>query len=87
MFIHANWRMDVRVKHNMYATIGGSWNTCIGGEYAVTVGGNNDHHVKSDYIFEFNGKQEGTIDNDWTIGAQGATRLTPRPRRRSTARR
>jgi hypothetical protein len=60
VFIHAQKRMDIRVKQNMYDTIGGSRNTCIGGEYALTVGGSHDLHVKGDVFFRGDGKIDAT---------------------------
>jgi len=71
VFIHANWRMDVRVKWNMYETIQESRYICVGKEYALTVGGSNDHHVKGDHIQEINGKKEYTVDGSLGIGVKG----------------
>jgi type VI secretion system secreted protein VgrG len=71
VFIHANWRMDVRVKWNMYETIQESRYICVGKEYALTVGGSNDHHVRGDHIQEINGKKEYTVDGSLGIGVKG----------------
>ena len=60
IFIYSQRRMDVRVRQNMYETIGGSRNTCVGGEYALTVGGSHDLHVKGDVFFRGDGKIDAT---------------------------
>jgi hypothetical protein len=39
VFIHANWRMDVRVKWNMYKTVKETYHCQIGKGYYRTVGG------------------------------------------------
>jgi len=72
VFIHANWRMDVRVKWNYYETTKESRHTCIGKEYALTVGGSHDHHVRGDHIQEVNGKKEYTVDGSLGIGVKGS---------------
>ena len=71
VFIHANWRMDVRVKWNMYETIQESRYICVGKQYVWTVGGRNDHHVRGDHIQEINGKKEYTVDGSLGIGVKG----------------
>jgi type VI secretion system secreted protein VgrG len=74
VFIHAQRRMDVRVKRNMYETIGGSRNTCIGGEYAVTVGGSHDLHVKKDVFFRGDGKIEASTGGAVSVNVGGASK-------------
>ena len=74
VFIHAQKRMDVRVKQNMYETIGGSRSTCISGEYAVTVGGNHDLHVKGDVFFRGDGKIEASTGGAVSANVGGASK-------------
>src|SRR5262249_15612522 len=63
VFIHANWRMDVRVKWNMYETIK-EWrhSGCYKG-YALTVGGIQENHI--------GGKLYQRVDDKVEISAGG----------------
>ncbi len=58
VFIHAQRRMDIRVKRNKYETVQGSSNTSIGGGHVLTIGGSHDLHIKGD-LFE---RSDGKID-------------------------
>ncbi len=74
VFIHAQRRMDIRVKKNMYETIGGARNTCIGGEYAVSVGGSLDLHVKGDVFFRGDGKIDASTGGAVSVNVGGASK-------------
>jgi len=71
VFIHCQWRMDVRVKWNKYETVKESSYDCIGKTYALTVGGGSYHHVGGDHVFEYNGAWDGTVDKNFLVGAVG----------------
>ncbi len=58
VFLHAQRRMDLRVKRNKYETVQGSSNTQIGGGHVLTIGKSLDLHVKEDIY----ARSEGQID-------------------------
>jgi hypothetical protein len=74
VFIHSQRRMDVRVKKNMYETIGGARNTGIGGEYALTVGGSHDLHVKGDVFIRGDGKIDASTGGPVNVSVGGASK-------------
>jgi type VI secretion system secreted protein VgrG len=61
VFLHAQKRMDVRVKQNKYETVVGSSQTSIGGAHALTIGKDLDQHVKGDKHERTNGKLQASI--------------------------
>ncbi|MFO1305431.1 MAG: type VI secretion system tip protein TssI/VgrG [Burkholderiales bacterium] len=71
VFIHCQWRMDVRVKWNKYETVKESSYDCIGKSYVLTVGGSSHHHAYGDYVFEYGGSWDGTADKNILFGASG----------------
>jgi type VI secretion system secreted protein VgrG len=50
VFIHANWRMDVRVKWNKYVTVKENWHTQIWKSYYRTIGGEAHLYTKGKYF-------------------------------------
>ena len=56
VFIHAERRMDIRVKKNKYETVQGTSQTLIGGGHVLTVGGSLDLHAKGDVFARADGK-------------------------------
>ena len=46
VFIHANWRMDVRVKWNMYKTVKESYHCQIHKSHYLTIGGDCEIYIK-----------------------------------------
>jgi type VI secretion system secreted protein VgrG len=74
VFIHCQKRMDVRVKQNKYETIGGSCNTGIGGEYALSVYGNHDLWVKGDVYFRADGKIDASTGGPVNVKVGAASK-------------
>jgi type VI secretion system secreted protein VgrG len=73
VFLHSQRRMDVRVKQSMFETIGGARNTGIGGEFALTIGGNNDEHIKQARYNRINGTLESSVGGTVGVIIDGAT--------------
>jgi hypothetical protein len=63
VFLHAQRRMDVRVKKNKYECIGGSSSISVGGDQFHTIGGDYNLHVK--------GKAYVAVDSDIDLYAKG----------------
>ena len=67
VFIHANWRMDVRVKWNMYKTVKESYHCQIHKSHYRTVGGEYDSYIK-DKLYE-------RAEDEMHITAGGAVKI------------
>src|SRR6266542_1471110 len=64
VFIHAQKRMDVRVRQSVYETCGGTRQICIGGNLALTVGGDTDIHLKGSEFEGIDGKLNQGVKGD-----------------------
>lgn len=77
VFLHAQRRMDLRVKRNKYETVQGSSSTLVGGDEYHTVGGGFNFHVKGKGYYKYDGALDvfaaGNIqiatDSDIRMGA------------------
>jgi hypothetical protein len=67
VFIHANWRMDVRVKWNMYKTVKESYHCQVHKSYYRTVGGTTEIYSK--------GKLYERAEDEMHISAGGAVKI------------
>jgi type VI secretion system secreted protein VgrG len=75
VFIHAQWRMDVRVKWKMYETILEWRHTGIHKGYALTVGGGQHNHVGGSYRQRVDDKVEMSAGGDIGIVAESSYAL------------
>ncbi len=75
VFIHAQRRMDVRVKKNKYETVQGSSGTSIWGGHQLTVGGALDLHVKGDAFAKVDGKADIGVCGDLQVDVGGSAKL------------
>ncbi|HRQ66454.1 MAG TPA: type VI secretion system tip protein TssI/VgrG [Xanthomonadaceae bacterium] len=73
VFIHAERRMDIRVKKNKYETVQGSSQTLIGGAHALTVGDAFDLHAKSDVFARAGGKVDFSCGKALSINVGAAS--------------
>ncbi|MEZ5306144.1 MAG: type VI secretion system tip protein TssI/VgrG [Pyrinomonadaceae bacterium] len=72
VFMHSQKRWDTRVKESMYETCGGNRQERIGvrsdnqpgGNLAITVGGNQDLHVKGDDFIKIDGKRNEAVTGE-----------------------
>jgi uncharacterized protein involved in type VI secretion and phage assembly len=71
VFIHAERRMDVRVKRNKYETVQGASNTGIGGAHALTSGATLDLAVGKEWFARAEGKIDLGTSNNLTVGVDG----------------
>jgi len=71
VFIHAQRRMDIRVKRNMYDTVLGSRNARVGGGWVRTVGAAEDWHVGDAIFQKADGKLDCGIGANLTLGVDG----------------
>lgn len=67
VFIHANWRMDVRVKWNMYKTVQESYHCQVHKSYYRTVGGTTEIYSK--------GKLYERAEDEMHVTAGGAVKI------------
>lgn len=67
VFIHAQRRMDVRVKQNKYETVQGASHTLVGGGHYLTTGKNLEVHVKGEWY--------ARSDNTIQLTAGGAVKV------------
>ena len=75
VFIHAQRRMDVRVKRNKYETVQGGSNTSIGGGHVLTVGGTLDLHVKDAVYAKADAQVDLGIGGDLLFDVGGGAKL------------
>lgn len=73
VFIHAERRMDVRVKRNKYETVQGGSQTLIGAAHALTVGDAFDLHAKSDVFARAGGKVDFSCGKALSINVGAAS--------------
>jgi type VI secretion system secreted protein VgrG len=89
VFIHSQKRMDVRVRESMYETIGGTRQICVGGNLALTVGGDTDIHlkqslfegidsklnqgVKGDVVFDYQSNDATVVKANYELNARQIT--------------
>ena len=73
VFIHAQRRMDVRVKRNKYETVHGGSNTSIGGGHVLTIGGNFDLHTKGCTYQRTDGMLDSSVGGKTGLIHDGAT--------------
>ncbi len=73
VFVHAERRMDIRVKRNKYETVQGASQTLIGGGHALTMGGSLDLHVNENIFARSDGKVDFTLAANLSIGVGGAS--------------
>ncbi|TXG80257.1 MAG: type VI secretion system tip protein VgrG [Thermomicrobiales bacterium] len=73
VFIHAQRRMDIRVKRNKYETVLGGSNTSIGGGHVLTIGGNLDLHTKGSTFQRTEGKLDSSVGGTTGLVHEGAT--------------
>ena len=86
VFIHAQRRMDVRVKRNKYETVQGSSSFLVGGDEYHTIGGDYNFHVKGKGFHKYDGKLDLFATNNIQIATDndiraGATRIEANARR------
>ena len=67
VFLHAQRRMDVRVKKNKYECIGGTSSISVGGDQLHTIGGDYNLHAKGKWYLE--------VDSDIDAYAKGNIKL------------
>jgi type VI secretion system secreted protein VgrG len=75
VFIHAQRRMDIRVKRNKYETVQGSSNTLIGGGHALTVGGAFDLHVRDNIYARSEGEIDLSCARDLLVDVGGSAKV------------
>ncbi len=75
VFLHAQRRMDVRVKRNKFETVQGSSFTSIGGAHGLTIGGTLDLHIKDAVYAKADAKVEVGIGGDLLFDVGGSAKL------------
>ncbi|MFZ4622910.1 MAG: type VI secretion system tip protein TssI/VgrG [Rhodoferax sp.] len=75
VFIHAQRRMDVRVKKNKYETVQGNSQTSIGGAHKLTIGDAVDLHAKDAIYAKLDGLVDLGIGKDLQFDVGGSTKL------------
>ncbi|MBK1721536.1 type VI secretion system tip protein TssI/VgrG [Thiocystis violacea] len=75
VFLHAQRRMDVRVKRNKYETVQGASNTQIGGGHVLTIGKSFDLHVKEDVYARTDGEIDLGTGGDLLVDIGGAAKI------------
>ena len=71
VFIHAQWRMDVRVKWNKYKTVKESYHCQVYKSHYRTIGGNYDLHVGKDLRIRIDGKQQMSLAGPLQLTCEG----------------
>lgn len=75
VFLHAQRRMDMRVKRNKYETVQGGSNTQIGGGHVLTIGKSFDLHVKEDVFARADGQINLSTGGDLLVDIGGAAKI------------
>ncbi|NEX22402.1 type VI secretion system tip protein VgrG [Thiorhodococcus mannitoliphagus] len=75
VFLHAQRRMDLRVKRNKYETVQGSSSTQIGGGHVLTIGKSFDLHVKEDVYARADGQVDLSTGGDLLVDIGGGAKV------------
>jgi phage baseplate assembly protein gpV len=73
VFLHAQRRMDVRVKKDKYETVIGTSQTSIGGAHVLTIGKDFDLHIKEEKHERADGKLQASVGGTTELIHEAAT--------------